>query len=111
MASNRSSDGDPARTLELLSRQPAEAPRRGPRPGSSVDAVIVAATGVADVEGLGAVTIRRVAQDLHLAPMAVYTYVPGKAELIDLRLDTAHAEMARTETSGQPWRHRLRTVA
>ena len=43
--------------------------------------------------------------------MAVYTYVPGKAELIDLMLDTAYAEMVRTETSGQPWQYRLRAVA
>ncbi len=56
-------------------------------------------------------TMRRVAQDLHLTPMAVYTYVPGKAELIELMLDTAYVEMVRTETAGQPWRHRLRAVA
>lgn len=111
MPSNRSSDGDPARTLELLWRQPSEAPRRGPRPGSSVDAVVVAATGIADAEGLEAVTMRRVSQDLHLTPMAVYTYVPGKAELIELMLDTAYTEMVRTETAGQPWQHRLRAVA
>lgn len=55
--------------------------------------------------------MRRVAQVLRLTPMAVYTYVPGKAELIDLMLDTAYTGMARTETSGQSWRQRLTAVA
>jgi len=43
--------------------------------------------------------------------MTLYTYVPGKAELLDLMLDAAYGQMARTDTTGQPWRQRLTAVA
>ncbi|HEY2521296.1 MAG TPA: TetR/AcrR family transcriptional regulator [Streptosporangiaceae bacterium] len=107
----RSGAGDPARTLKLLWRDPAVTPRHGPRQGLSVDAVVDAATELADGDGLEAVTMRRVAQALGVVPMTLYTYVPGKAELLDLMLDAAYAGMPRADTSGQPWRQRLTAVA
>src|ERR1700674_4813574 len=111
MPSERTSGGDPARTLALLWRDSAVVPRHGPRQGLSIDAVVAAATHVADREGLEAVTMRRVAQALGVVPMTLYTYVPGKAELLDLMLDAAYAGMARTDTSGQPGRQRLAAIA
>jgi AcrR family transcriptional regulator len=111
MPTERTSGGDPARTLALLWRHPAVGPRHGPRQGLSIDAVVAAATHVADSEGLEAVTMRRVAKALGVAPMTLYTYVPGKAELLDLMLDAAYASMPRVDTSGQPWRQRLVAIA
>ena len=112
MASNRSSAGDPARTLELLWRQQTDSPsRRGPRQGLSVDEIVEAAIALADAEGLDAVTMRRVAQALGVAPMTLYTYVPGKAELLDLMLDWVYRQMARTEVAEASWRARLEAVA
>ena len=111
MPSPRSGAGDPARTLELLWRDSAATSRRGPAQGLSVDAVVVAAIALADEEGLEAVTIRRVAEGLGVAPMTLYTYVPGKAELLDLMLDTAYGWMSRTDTTGRSWRERLVAVA
>jgi AcrR family transcriptional regulator len=111
MPSERSSAGDPARTLALLWRDPAAVPRHGPRQGLSIDAVVAAAIQVADTEGLEAVTMRRVAKALGVAPMTLYTYVPGKAELLDLMLDAAYTSMPRLNTSGQPWRRRLAAIA
>jgi AcrR family transcriptional regulator len=55
--------------------------------------------------------MRRVAQALGVVPMTLYTYVPGKAELLDLMLDAAYAGMPRTDTRGQPWRQRLAAIA
>jgi AcrR family transcriptional regulator len=107
----RTGAGDPARTLQLLWRDPATVPRHGPRPGLTVDQVIDAATSLADAEGLEAVTMRRMAQTLGVVPMTLYTYVPGKAELLDLMLDAAYARMPRTDTAGQPWRQRLIAIA
>jgi len=107
----RSGAGDPARTLQLLWRDPAAIPRHGPRQGLSIDAVVDTATELADAESLEAVTMRRVAQELGVVPMTLYTYVPGKAELLDLMLDAAYARMTRTDTSGRPWRPRLTAVA
>ena len=111
MPTQRSGAGDPARTLQLLWRDPAAIPRHGPRQGLSIDAVVDAATELADAEGLDAVTMRRVAQGLGVVPMTLYTYVPGKAELLDLMLDAAYARMPRTGTSGQPWRQRVTAIA
>ncbi|WAL65862.1 TetR/AcrR family transcriptional regulator [Amycolatopsis cynarae] len=110
MATERSGAGDPARTLHLLWRETTP-PKRGPRQGLSIDAVVDAATAIADAEGLDALTMRRVAQALGVAPMTLYTYVPGKAELLDLMLDTAYLRMRRTDTSGWPWRRRLTEIA
>ena len=111
MPTERTSAGDPARTLQLLWRDPTAIPRHGPRQGLSIDEVIAAAMDLSDAEGLEAVTMRRVAQALGVAPMTLYTYVPGKAELLDLMLDAAYAHMPRTDTTGQPWRQRLTAIA
>lgn len=111
MATNRSSAGDPARTLELLWRQPAEGSRRGPRQGLSVDEIVKTAITLADAEGLDAVTMRGVAQAVGTAPMTLYTYVPGKAELLDLMLDALYRQMERTEVAEPSWRARLEAVA
>jgi AcrR family transcriptional regulator len=107
----RTGAGDPARTLQLLWRDTAAVPRHGPRQGLTIDQVIAAATALADADGLDAVTMRRVAARLGVVPMTLYTYVPGKAELLDLMLDSAYAQMPRTDTTGQPWRQRLAVIA
>ncbi len=111
MPSERTSGGDPARTLELLWRTAVVGTRRGPRPGLSVDSIVASATALADAEGLDSLTMRRVATELGVAPMTLYTYVPGKAELLDLMLDAAYLRMSREDTAGQPWRRRLSAVA
>lgn len=111
MVTERSSAGDLARTLALLWRDTMAVPRRGPERGSSIDAVVKAAMDLADQHGLESVTMRRVAQALGVATMTLYTYVPGKAELIDLLLDAAYLQMHRQDTTGQAWRQRLTAVA
>ncbi len=111
MPPDRSSAGDPARTLALLWGDPDDAPRRGPKRRLSLDAVVAAAIRLADQEGREAVTMRRLAQVLDVAAMTLYTYVPGRAELLDLMLDAAYAQMSRADTTGQPWRDRLTAVA
>lgn len=111
MPSERSGAGDPARTLALLWRDPASVPSRGPRRVLELDRLVDTAIGLADRGGLDAVSMRRIALELHVAAMTVYTYVPGKAELLDLMLDAVYAHMARAGTSGQPWRARLSAVA
>jgi AcrR family transcriptional regulator len=41
------------------------------------------------------IAIRRLGRSLGVGAMALYTYVPGKAELLDLMLDRVYAEMPR----------------
>jgi AcrR family transcriptional regulator len=90
----RTGEGDPARTLALLWRR-VEGGRRGPRPKLSVDELVAAAIALADEAGLEAVTMRAVAERLGVSTMTLYTYVPGKAELLDLMLDALWLAMPR----------------
>lgn len=101
--------GDPGRSINLLWGS-AEPGRRGPKPRYSVTQVVDAAIAVADAEGLQAISVRRIAQELGVSPMSIYTYVPSKAELVGLMFD-----MVLGETSGAPppesWRAALTHIA
>ena len=107
----RTGAGDPAHTLRLLWRDSATVSRHGPRQRLSVDTVVDTAIRLADTRGLDALTMRQVADALGVAPMTLYTYVPSKAELLDLMLDAAYTAMDRIDTSGQPWSARLTAIA
>ena len=111
MAEAHSGRGDPARSIALLWRDPAAVPRRGPARAWTLDALVAAAISLADDGGLSAVTIRAVARAVGAAPMSVYTYGPGKAELLDLMLDAVYAAMPRADTTARPWPERVRAVA
>ena len=76
-----SGGGDPRRSVELLwgTREP---PRRGPKPKLSVDAIVRAGIEVADAEGLPALSMRRVAEQVGVTAMSLYTYVPDKDRLV-----------------------------
>lgn len=101
--------GDPARSLALLWRT-SEKPSRKGRPELNVTRIVRAAIAVADEEGLQALSMRRVAERLGVGTMSLYTYVPGKPELLDVMLDTVYGETAHG-TEGDGWRARLTHVA
>ena len=102
--------GDPRRSLELLwGRQ--EPGRRGPKQRLSTDEVVAAAIALADAEGLAALSMRRVAEAVGVSPMSLYTYVPSKAELVDLMFDRALAAAADPDDSVQGWRAKLTFIA
>lgn len=83
MASKKDVPFDPARTLGLLWRVGAKQTRTG----LSVDAIVDAAIGIADANGLEAVSMRKVAEYLGVGAMSLYTHVPGREELADLMID------------------------
>jgi len=95
--------GDARRSLELLWGLD-QSPSRGPKPGTTLAAVVTAAIGLADEHGLGSVSMRKVAERLGMSPMALYTYVPGKAELLDLMLDTVLGELPTVYPHRHGWR-------
>jgi AcrR family transcriptional regulator len=67
---------------------------------------------LADAEGLEAVTMRRLGGALGVAPMTLYTYIPGKAELVDLMVDTLYGGLAASPADSAPtWRGRLEAIA
>jgi AcrR family transcriptional regulator len=96
--------GDPARSMALLWRTPGPRTGPGPKPGLSVDAIVAAAITVADTDGLAGLSMRTVAERLGVTAMALYTYVPGKDELVDLMYDGAHAELPAHYDLGKGWR-------
>jgi AcrR family transcriptional regulator len=55
--------------------------------------------------------MRRLAARLGISTMSLYTYVPGKAELLDLMVDRAYAGMDRPPLEPLTWRQRVTAVA
>jgi AcrR family transcriptional regulator len=82
--------------------------RRGPRPGLSVDAIVEAAIGLADAEGLDAVSMARVAQLLGFTTMSLYRYVASKDELLQLMWNGSAQGAQDLVLHGHDWRSRLR---
>lgn len=114
MPPERTGGGDPERTIELLWRGPAlQRRRRGPQPQLELADVSAAAVGLADAEGLAAVTMRNLATRLGLSsPMALYTYVPGKGELIDVMVDACFAGFSLDPAATPPLvADRIRVIA
>jgi AcrR family transcriptional regulator len=62
--------------------------------GLSQARIVATGIAIADREGLGAVTMRRIASELHASPMALYRHVADKEELVLLLADGAFAEQA-----------------
>jgi AcrR family transcriptional regulator len=95
--------GDPKRSLELLwgRKQPGT---RGPKLGLDIDHIVKTAIRIADQSGLGAVSMRAVAREVGTSAMSLYTYVPSKAELLDLMSDTALGELATEYGAHRTWR-------
>ena len=105
--------GDPARTMTLLWGLQKK-PTRGPKQGLSVEEIVRAGIEAADEDGLAALSMRRVAERLGVTAMSLYTYVPGKAELVDVMLDAAVGETVEADDRGDAgggWRENLESVA
>lgn len=66
-----------------------ERPSRGPKPGLSLTRIVEAGVHVASTEGLPAVSMARVAQELGVSTMSLYRYVAAKDELLILMIDAA----------------------
>ncbi|MFH8729607.1 TetR/AcrR family transcriptional regulator [Streptomyces termitum] len=66
-----------------------ERPTKGPRPGLSLDRIVGAAVRLASEEGLGAVSMGRVAKELGASTMSLYRYVSAKSELYTLMQEAA----------------------
>ena len=64
----------------------------GRRPSLDVDGVVLAGIRLADEQGLAAASMGRVAKELNVGTMTLYTYVPSKEELLDLMVDQVLSE-------------------
>nr|PZN43012.1 MAG: TetR family transcriptional regulator [Actinomycetota bacterium] len=95
-----------SRGLELLWGL-RERPRKGPKPGLSLERVVAAAVEVAATEGLAAVTMSRVAERLGFTTMSLYRYVESKEELLVLMIDHVIGRPSAAVTEAAGWRARL----
>jgi len=72
--------------------------------------VLRGAVAVADAAGIGALTIRSLAQELGVKPMSVYHYVANKDEILDGIVDLVFDEIDLPSTDGD-WRSEMRRRA
>ena len=94
-----------ARRLALL-WDPPEPAIRGRKPRFTLAEVVDAGLRVVADGGLSALTMRAVAKELGVGTMSLYTYVPGRAELVDLMIDRVYGEL-RLPDARAPWRAAL----
>ena len=78
-----------------------------PRAPLSRDRVLRAAVALADAGGVDALSMRRLAQDLGVVPMALYKHVSSKDELLDGMVDLLVAEIA-PPPAGADWKTVIR---
>ena len=76
----------------------------------SRERVLRAAVGIADREGIEALTMRRLASELDAGAMSVYYHVPGKDEIISGMIELVVGEMA-LPGDGPGWKAAMKTAA
>ncbi|MFD3531837.1 TetR/AcrR family transcriptional regulator [Streptomyces sp. NPDC058664] len=88
-----------------------ERPSKGPKPGLTLDRIVDAAVALASAEGLGAVSMGRVAKELGVSTMSLYRYVSAKSELYVLMQEAATGTPPALFPPGADWREALESWA
>ncbi len=88
-----------ARTRKAKSREPLTRER-----------ALQVAMGLADAEGLEALTMRRLAQALGVEAMSLYHHVPNKSDILDGMVDLVFAQIELPAGSGE-WKEEMRKRA
>ncbi len=83
-------------------------PKRGPKGELSIPQIVEAAIAIADRDGLGAVSMSRVAQSLGFTTMSLYRYVDSKDDLLVLMMDAACDIPLPPERPDEDWRQEMR---
>jgi AcrR family transcriptional regulator len=101
--------------IELLWDLDTVSARPQRRPGTALDRdqIVREAIRIADADGLEAVTMRRVAQQLGTGAMSLYRHVPDKEALVSIMIDTVIGDMLDDPPvpEGIGWRDGLTLVA
>lgn len=82
-------------------------PTKGPKRGLSLEQIVDAGIRVANAEGIGGVSMSRVASELGTSAMSLYRYVAAKDELLWLMIDGAFGQVEAEEPTEGGWRDRL----
>lgn len=111
MATKKTSATDSLRKLALLWGSQTEAGRSG----LTVKAIVETAMEIADSDGLGAISMRLIAERLKVGTMSLYTHISSKEDVLDLMFDAVYAKLYDSidEPSQQArdWRDAMRFVA
>ena len=83
--------------------------RRGPgrRAGLTADAVLEAGRQLVEHDGVEALTMRRLAERLGVAPNSLYSHFPDKSALLDAILDSLLAGIEVDDVQRMDWREGL----
>lgn len=84
--------------------------RRSAKRPLSLDVIVRTAVSLLDEEGLDAVSMRRVAQELGTGAASLYAYVGNKDELHELVLDQVMGEMNLPEPDPARWQEQVKEI-
>ncbi|HKN52646.1 MAG TPA: TetR/AcrR family transcriptional regulator [Amycolatopsis sp.] len=84
--------------------------KRAPKQVLSQDLIVRTALKILGKEGIDAVTMRRVAQELETGPASLYAHVTNKEELDELMLDAVLAGMPRPEPDPKRWTEQVKDL-
>ncbi|MEJ3405567.1 TetR/AcrR family transcriptional regulator C-terminal domain-containing protein [Rathayibacter sp. YIM 133350] len=84
---------------------------RGERAGLSRDRILDEALALADTEGIGALTMRRLAAVLGVEAMTLYNYFPNKDALLDGLVERVLDAAVPRAVASADWQQTLRTYA
>jgi AcrR family transcriptional regulator len=76
----------------------------------SRERIVEAAIGVADEEGLDALSLRRLATVLDVTPMSIYRHVRNKSHLLDLMAESLFEQLDLAPTEDPSWQDRMRRL-
>jgi AcrR family transcriptional regulator len=98
---------------ERIPVPPWRKPRKAapPKQPLSQELILDTALRVLRAEGLDAVTMRRVAQELGTGPASLYAHVSNKDELLELMLDHIAAEISLPQPDPARWQEQIKEVA
>jgi TetR/AcrR family tetracycline transcriptional repressor len=85
--------------------------RRRPRGSLTRELIIKEALALLEEHGPGALSMRRLADRLGVAPNALYTHVRGKADLIDGLIDQVYAGLTVTPDPSGDWTQQLAALS
>ena len=93
-------------------RSPCRAPKRTPgqRAGVGADDIVQCARTLAVTDGIDAVSMRRSASELGIAPNAIYTYFDNKTAILDAVLNSVLGEIAVPCLPADRWRDALADI-
>lgn len=90
----------------------AERPQRGPKRELSIERIVETAIAIADADGLGAVSMSRIAGDLGFTTMSLYRYVTSKDDVLALMQDAVcDVPIPPDDEGAADWRQGLRVWA